>query len=131
MDKNNPKLGYTKVVEMDCEITCRSRVGKRRYSTYYDYTWSECSTAAKRESLMATLRAQSSRCANSVTVTELNITVGPIDVLGRKITDRHKWDSSEHIFDRSSPGTTMIIPVQPGHLGIPWVDDTLIYPVKD
>lgn len=130
LDKNSPELVRTKVTTMDCEFTCTSGTGKRRRSSHYDYAWSSCSTEAKRQAVMSDLRKQYYRCANQVYVSELNISVGPVSTLGKKIADSHKWNAEESIFDRSAPGATMVMPIMPGHLQIPWVDDTAIYPEK-
>lgn len=113
------------IIAKQCELTCSSGRGKRRRSTTYDLSESQC----KPEARDATLREYEGRdykCSISARFS-YELAVEPW------LPEQDKnflFDVSQSRFDRAKKGDKMTIPSRTGALGLAWVDTDTIKPAE-
>ncbi len=108
------------VTDRSCTIRCRQGCGKRcsRTATFKPGDISACDSAAGRLAFMASAKSQSHICHSSAWF-DLSVTVK--DWRNPKKTLEFAPDEKQ--YEKTRIGEPVPIPVNPGALGIAWVDD--------
>ena len=123
-DVQDPQTYTRRIVQQDCTLTCKSG-GRRSHSTTHKLSYAQC-LAPERAMTINTYMQRDYKCGRRSWFTYY-ISVDPWMAPLHK---PYRFKTNEELFDSTTLGTALDIPVHSGFVGIPWVDTDSIKPSK-